>query len=145
MFESHVVTSVDRMSFYFRFEDFFSNLPLQTFIYCVTDQPSITRSRRSVLNFKLSVLTESQIFEVDELWTAAQWALSKNCAKWNYFNSNLCWMQQDVLIKGLRSRILVFRVWPWYSTWTIQVRQACAQKNRLQVAKYNESCTVFFQ
>ena len=60
MFEGHAVTSVDRTSFNFLFEVFFSNLPLQTFIYCVTDQPSITRSRRSVLNFKLSVLTFSR-------------------------------------------------------------------------------------
>ena len=34
VFESHVVTSVDRTSFDFRFQDFFSYLPLQTFIYC---------------------------------------------------------------------------------------------------------------
>ena len=61
MFESHVVTSVDRTSFDFRFEDFLSNLPLQTFIYCVTDQLSITQSRRYVLNFKLSVLTFSRL------------------------------------------------------------------------------------
>ena len=60
MFESHVVTSVDRTSFDFRFEDFLSNLPLQTFIYCVTDKASITRSRRSVLNVKASVLTFSR-------------------------------------------------------------------------------------
>ena len=60
MFESHVVTSVDRTSFDFWFKDFLSNLPLQTFIYCVTDQPSITQSRRSVLNFNLSVLTFSR-------------------------------------------------------------------------------------
>ena len=26
------------------------------------------------------------------IW-AAWWALSKNCLEWNYFNSNLCWMQ----------------------------------------------------
>ena len=31
-----------------------------TFIYCVNDQPFITRPRRSVLNFKLSVLTFSR-------------------------------------------------------------------------------------
>ena len=58
MFESHVVTSVDKMSFNFWFEDFFSNL--LSFVYCVTDQPSITRSGRFVLNFKLSVLTFSR-------------------------------------------------------------------------------------
>ena len=55
--ESHIHTRIDRTNFDFRFDDFFSNLPLQTIIYCVTDQPSITRSRRTVLNFKFSVLT----------------------------------------------------------------------------------------
>ena len=25
-------------------------------------------------------------------WWAALWALSKTCANWKYFNSNLCWM-----------------------------------------------------
>ena len=58
VFESHLVTSVDRTSFDFRFEDFLSNMPLQTFIYCATDQKkSITQYWRSVLNFKFSVLT----------------------------------------------------------------------------------------
>ena len=61
MFGSHVVTSVDRTSFNFQFEDFLSNLPLKLFIYRVTDQPSITQSRRSVLNFKLSALTFSRL------------------------------------------------------------------------------------
>ena len=56
MFENHVVTSVDRISFDFWLEDFLSNLSLQTIIYCVTDQPSITWSPRSVLNFKFSAL-----------------------------------------------------------------------------------------
>ena len=87
MFESHVVTSVDRTSFDFRFEDFFSNLPLQIFMYCVTDQPSITPS----------------LFQE---WWAAWWSL--------------CWMRKDVSIKGLHSRILIYCVWPWCSTWKIQ-------------------------
>ena len=41
----------------------------------------------------------------------------------------------------LRSRILVFRVWLGYSTWTIWEGQSCMQG--LQLAKYNEWCTVF--
>ena len=44
---------------------------------------SITRSWRSVLNFKLSV------FIFWGQW-AAWWALRKNGAKWKYFISNLC-------------------------------------------------------
>ena len=50
MFDSHVDSE-------FRFEDFLSNLPLKIIIYCITDPPSITLSRRSVLIFKFSVLT----------------------------------------------------------------------------------------
>ena len=53
MFESHVVTSVHRTSWRFFEQSAFVN----TIIYCVTDQPSITRSQRSVLNFKFSVLS----------------------------------------------------------------------------------------
>ena len=61
MFESHVVASIDRTSFDFQFEDFLSNLPLWTIIYCVTDQPSITWSWRSVLNFKILNLIFSRL------------------------------------------------------------------------------------
>ena len=56
---------------------------------------------------------------------AALWALRHNCAKWKYFNSNLCRMLEDVLIKGLCSRILVYLVWPWY---LIPEQQSCMQK-----------------
>ena len=61
---------------------FLSNLSLSTIIYCVTDQPSITQSRRSVL-------ISSYQFSLFWSWWAAQWALSKNCEKWKNFNSNL--------------------------------------------------------
>ena len=57
MFESYVVTIIDKTSFDFQFEDFLSNLLFEIIIYCVTDQPSIAQSQRSVLNFKFSVLT----------------------------------------------------------------------------------------
>ena len=52
------------------------------FVKSITDQPSITQSWRSVLNFNFSVLT---------FWgkRAAWWALSKTCVKWKYFNSNV--------------------------------------------------------
>ena len=33
---------------------------------------------------------------------AALWALRQNCAEWKYFNSNLCRMLEDVLIKGFK-------------------------------------------
>ena len=44
------------------------------------------------------------------------------------------------------SRILVFRVWPWYSTWEIWERQSCTKKNRrFKVARCVESYTVFLE
>ena len=60
MFEIHVETCIDWTSFNFWVKDFLSNLlrPLKmiiTYSGCVTDQSSMTRSWRSVLNFKFSV------------------------------------------------------------------------------------------
>ena len=66
-------------------------------------------------------------------------------SKCKYFNSNLCWMSWDIWMKGVCSRILVFRVWPWYSTWKIRVLQSCMQNNWLQVAKYQNLYTLFFK
>ena len=86
-----------------------------------------------------NIFPKFQVISSQGQW-AAQWALNKNCATWKYFNSDPCRMRQNVSTKGLRSRILVFRVWPWYSTWQ-KNRESCTW---LLVAKYNESCTVFF-
>ena len=55
--QSHVETCIECASFDFRFQDIWSNVLLKIIIYCITDQQSIIRSRRSVLNFKLSVFT----------------------------------------------------------------------------------------
>ena len=85
----------------------------------------------------------SHFFEVEELLDE-HWAKivqSKNIPT----NSNLYRMRYDVSIKGLRSRNLVFRVWPWYSTWKILAQQSCMPKNGLQMAKYGEWYTVFFE
>ena len=57
MFESHVV------------KDFWGNLQLKIIIYCVTDQPTITQSRRLALNFKFS---PSHFSEVDRLLAECQ-------------------------------------------------------------------------
>ena len=53
----HVETCIDWTSFNFRFKDFLSNLLLKIIICFITDQPSIARSRRSVLSFKFSFFT----------------------------------------------------------------------------------------
>ena len=84
MFESHVVTSVDRTNFDSWFEVFFINLPLLTIIYCNTDHPCISRSIRSVQNFKFQ-------FSLFLCSWAACWAFSKNYVKWKYFNSKQSW------------------------------------------------------
>ena len=51
-----VETCIHWTIFDFWFDDFFSSLPLKIITHCVIDQPSITQSRRSVLNFKFSVV-----------------------------------------------------------------------------------------
>ena len=94
---------------------------------CATDQPSITRSQRSVLNFKFSVLTFSRSELLDE------------------HESNLCRIRQDVSIKGLCSIILVFRVWPGYSTWTILEQQSSRQKKSVAECEIQRLYTFFFQ
>ena len=48
---------LDELWFHCQFKGFWSNLLLKIIFYCVIDQPSITVSRRSVLNFKFSALT----------------------------------------------------------------------------------------
>ena len=69
-----LVIGVDRTSFDFRFESFLSNLPWETFSYCVTDQPSMILSRKSVLNFKLSVLTFPRLISCLSAMLDEQWA-----------------------------------------------------------------------
>ena len=104
MFESHVEPCIDWTSFDSRFEDFFSNLLLKIIIYCVTDQPSITRSRRSVLNFKFSVLTFPRLMgcsmsitqKLCEVKISQLQPMSKNSP-----------MRKFVSIKSLLSRCIV--------------------------------------
>ena len=112
MFESNLVTSVDRTSFDFWFQVFFGIcLSKESHSSAVllsrnTDQSSITWSWRFVLN------SSSQFSLFQGQW-AALWTLSKICVKWKYFNPNLCRIQWDVSIKGLSSRFLVYHVWLW--------------------------------
>ena len=89
---------------------------------------------------KFQVLS-SHFVKVDELLDSARWSMSKNCAMWKYFNSNLCQMRKDVLIKGLRSRILVLRAWPWYSTWDILDRQICTQQSSCRLQNTSSNMT----
>ena len=72
-----------RTSFDAWFEDFLSNLLLKVIIYCVTGQSSITRSRRSVLNFKFSDLTFLRSMSCS---MSCSWALCKDIGwNWNIF------------------------------------------------------------
>ena len=118
-FWSSVKTCIDWTSFDFRFRNLLSNLPLNIIIYCVTTQPSITRSRRSVLNFQLSVLT-------------FQWPSQRTLCKEKNISTPIS-VQCDN--KRLLSRFLIHFIWPRYSTWPMQEWQNSAhEKNcwRLQ-------------
>ena len=77
-------------------------------------------------------------------WPAIDNLISKICPKFQVLSSTFlrlmsCWMSSKVkkvqlkfmsnaLIKGLHSRIPVFRAWPLYSTWAIWEVQSCTQK-----------------
>ena len=53
-------------------------------------------------------------------------------------------MLYDVLIKGLRSRILVYPVLPWYSTWAILEWQSCTQKSGSRLQNMTSHYHFFF-
>ena len=44
-------------------------------------------------------------------------------------------VEVDLTFHGNHLTILVFRVWPWYSTWTIRVLQSCTQKRSVAVCE----------
>ena len=111
MFEIHSETSIDRTSFNFRFNFFFSNLLLKTIIFRVNGQPSITLSRRSVRNLKFSVVTFLRLM-------SCSMSIEQKLCEDKNLNSNLCRISWNVSRKCLLSRI-VYLVWPWYSTWAI--------------------------
>ena len=139
MFESHVVTSVDRTSFYFGFEVFLEICLCKhsSTVLLTSDQPSITWSWRSVMIFKFSVLAFWR------LMTCSMCIQQKLC-KVKIFQLQSMLNVIRCIDQSLHSRIFIFRVWPWYSIWKIQVQQSCTRKNLLQPAKYDESYTVFW-
>ena len=98
--ENHVVTSVEKMSINLWFEDYLSNLLSKTIIYCVTDQPSITWSWSSVLNFKLSVLTFSRPMSCS--MSIKEWYFNSNiCRTWYMYWSKVCVQELWYVVSGL--------------------------------------------
>ena len=78
MFVRHVETYIDCTIFDFQFKYYLSHLLLKIIIYCVTDQPAITSSRLSALNFKFSVLGMS-------------------CPSWQWHRTGSCWSPVQTL------------------------------------------------
>ena len=101
VFESHVVTSFYRTSFDFQFEDFWAICCLFAFVksYLMCYWPTI---HNLILKMcpKFSK-SQSSLFQIQ--W-AVWWALSKNCAKWNFSTP-----MSPIYVKSLRSRILIAR------------------------------------
>ena len=89
MSESYLETCLDWTSFDFRFKDFFCNQPLKIIIYCVTDQPSKTRFRRSFSLFCWNVSREkylnSNYVECDNI------CRSKVCGQELWYILSLTW------------------------------------------------------
>ena len=143
MCESHVATSVERTTFDNQFEDYLSNLPCKHssrrrfaaallprlfgtkvpgLCHCQLGQdiPNLLCYWPTIHNSISKICPKCQVicshfFKVDEL-------LDENWAKIVQSEniSTPIYVKCDKrTIKGLRTRILVFRVWSWYSTWTI--------------------------
>ena len=68
------------------------------------------------------------------LWVKI-WNKKKNQCKKIYQSKHSFWMQKDLSIQGLHSRILVYPAWPWYSTWAIREQQSCMQNCSLAGCK----------
>ena len=122
LFESQVVTSVDRTSFNFWIEDFLGNLPIQTFIYCVTDQPSLNLDDPSHISSYQSLfqLCKVKIFQPQSMLNAIRCIDQRFVFK----NSRISCLALIFNMKNPSTTVL------------------CA-KNRLQVAKYDEPYTFF--
>ena len=140
MFESHVVTSVDRTSFYFQMERFLEQSAfVNNHLMCYW---STIHSLIPEICPKFQVLI-SHFFKVDELLDE-HWAkivLSEIISTPIYVE---CYWMYWVFKTSHIIRV-AFRVWPWYSTWRILELQSCMQKNLLQVVIYYESYTLFLE
>ena len=135
MFESQVEVCIDWTSFNFQFKDegvFMSNLLI---IYYVTEQQSISQSRRSVLNFKFSVLTFLRSMNnISKLCEAMKFQLQPMSNAITVFIKGCC--QEFWLLD------LLYLIWPSHSTWATWEWQSYTQKNWFKVAKYDESYTI---
>ena len=108
-----------------------SYLLLTIIIYCVIDQQSITRSWRSFLKFKFSVFTFLRSM-IGPAW----WALSK--IVWRENISTAIYVQcNNVSIKDLQSRVLVYIVWPAL----IFNLSNSKMKGMSLTVRHNKSCT----
>ena len=77
--------------------------------------------RPTIHNLILKICPKFQVISFHFLgWWAAWWALSKNCVKWKYFNSNLCWMWG----KMYQSKVCVQEFWNFVSGLDIQVEKS---------------------
>ena len=64
------------------------------YCHCVSNQPSITWSRRSILNFKFWVLTFSRLM-------SCSMSNDQNCAMWKHFNSIALTCELFILLRSV--------------------------------------------
>ena len=96
------------LAFYYRFYMQSATEIIIQCLHCFTGQPSITLSRRSVLNFKFLVLTFLRSM-------ASQWASGKKWAKWKY--STPIYVQCDSMY---RSKFCCQELWAAYCAFPIR-------------------------
>ena len=94
-------------------------------LHCFTGQPSITLSRRSVLNFKFLVLTFLRSM-------ASQWASGKKWAKWKY--STPIYVQCDSMY---RSKFCCQEIWAFPSRLqSLPAATRLVEENLLTILRY---------
>ena len=87
------------------------------------------------VNHHVTIMNDSSIFRLMSWLHKAKIEQSENISTPIYVECNKMYQSK------VCSRILVFCIWPWYSTWTICKGQSCM--HGLQVAKYSKSYTFF--
>ena len=88
---------------------FFEQFATQIIIYCVIDQPSVTQSRRSVLDFELSCLTFLRSM-------SCSMSIEQNLCREENFQLSCMSNAITCIYKGFQFRILALIVLPWYLT-----------------------------
>ena len=128
--ESHIETTLTGQALVL-IKDFESKLLLEIFINCITDDQPY-----KFLILKVFLMLVTCFW----CWWPAQWALSKNCAKRKYFNSNLYRICLCMIIKALRTIIEVKNSGVSCLTWIFNLNNLESQNENPASKQWVQLC-----